>query len=158
MDKHPLVAVVGMDGIFPGAPNLDAFWKLLTDKVDAITETPESRWSEELYDPKPGRPGKVATKWGGFITDIDQFDAAFFGISAREASRLDPQQRMVLETTVEALEHAGISTDALRGRSVGMYLGKSSHDYMHLQLEHYEDIDGFASTGNAASVAAGRVN
>jgi acyl-CoA synthetase (AMP-forming)/AMP-acid ligase II/3-oxoacyl-(acyl-carrier-protein) synthase/acyl carrier protein len=152
------IAIVGMACRFPGAPNLDAFWALLANKVDAITETPESRWSADLYDPKPGRPGKVATKWGGFLDDVDLFDAAFFGISAREASRLDPQQRILLEVAYEALEHAGLSTDRLAGTSVGMFLGKSSHDYMHLQLEHLEDIDGYASTGNAASVAAGRLN
>jgi acyl-CoA synthetase (AMP-forming)/AMP-acid ligase II/3-oxoacyl-(acyl-carrier-protein) synthase/acyl carrier protein len=152
------IAIVGMACRFPGAADLDAFWELLVDKVDAIRETPEARWSQDLYDPKPGRPGKMATRWGGFLDDVELFDAGFFGISAREAARLDPQQRIVLETTVEALEHAGISTDRLAGSATGLYLGKSSHDYLHFQLAELEDIDGYASTGNAASVAAGRVN
>jgi acyl-CoA synthetase (AMP-forming)/AMP-acid ligase II/3-oxoacyl-(acyl-carrier-protein) synthase/acyl carrier protein len=152
------IAIVGMACRFPGAPDLDAFWHLLLDKVDAIRETPAGRWSAELYDPKPGKPGKLATRWGGFLDDIELFDAAFFGIAAREAARLDPQQRMLLETTYAALEHAGISTERLSGSQTGVYLGKSSHDYLHFQLDQLEDIDGYASTGNASSVAAGRIN
>ena len=156
--KHEPIAIVGMACRFPGAPNLDAYWQLLMNKVDAISETPNSRWDEELYDPKPGRPGKLATKWGGFLQDVELFDAGFFGIAPREASRLDPQQRIILETAYEALEHAGQSADRLSGTMTGVYLGKSSRDYLHLQLAELQDIDGYASTGNASSVAAGRIN
>ncbi len=156
--KHEPIAIVGMACRFPKAPDLDAFWKLILDKVDAISETPESRWSAELFDPKPGRPGKLATKWGGFLDDVELFDAGFFGIASREASRLDPQQRIVLETAWEALEHAGQSPDRLSGSMTGVYLGKSSRDYLHVQLAELANIDGYASTGNASSVAAGRIN
>ena len=155
---HEPIAIVGMACRFPGAPSLEDFWQLLVDRVDAIRETPSSRWGEELYDPKPGRPGKLATRWGGFLEDVELFDAGFFGISSREASRLDPQQRIILETAYEALEHAGLSVDRLSGSMTGVYLGKSSRDYLHVQLAELESIDGYASTGNASSVAAGRIN
>ncbi|MCZ6597066.1 MAG: beta-ketoacyl synthase N-terminal-like domain-containing protein, partial [Planctomycetota bacterium] len=129
------------------------------DKVDAIGETPPERWSnEELYDPKPGRPGKLATKWGGFLENIELFDAAHFGIAAREASRLDPQQRILLETVWEALEDAAQSPDRLRGTRSGVFLGTSSRDYLRFVLAEVRSIDGYSSTGNASSVSAGRVN
>src|SRR5688572_27658402 len=92
----------------PGAPDLDAFWRLLRDGVDAIREVPASRFDiGPLYDPTPGVPGKLSSRWGGFVDGIDRFDATFFGISPREAVRMDPQQRLALEAAWEALDDGG---------------------------------------------------
>src|ERR1043165_687275 len=93
------IAIVGLSCRFPGASNPDAFWRLLTNGLDAISEVPSDRWDiDSFYDPTPGVRGKMYTRRGGFLERIDEFDAAFFGISPREAVSMDPQQRLVLET------------------------------------------------------------
>ena len=102
------IAVIGLGCRFPGAENPEAFWELLRAGVDAISEVPESRWeAAAFYDPDPTKPGKMTTRWGGFLGRVDGFDPHFFGISPREAARMDPQQRLLLEVTWEALEDAG---------------------------------------------------
>jgi amino acid adenylation domain-containing protein len=153
------IAIVGLGCRFPGADGPDAFWKLLHDGVDAITEAAATRWDvERFYDPEPGQPGKMYTRWGGFLTDVDQFDAQFFGISPREAARTDPQQRLLLEVTWEALEHAGYAPDGLAGSDTAVYVGISSNDYSLLQYGDYAKIDAYMGTGNAFSIAANRLS
>ena len=102
------IAIVGMSCRFPGgADSPEAFWRLLADRVDAITEVPADRWNAgALYDADATAAGKVATKWGGFVDGIADFDPYVFGISPREAARMDPQQRLWLEVAWEAFEHA----------------------------------------------------
>src|SRR4051794_23327311 len=96
------IAVVGMGCRFPGAKDPDAYWALLRDGVDAIREVPAERWNAEaLLDADPAAPGKMTTRWGGFLDQVDRFDAGFFGISPREAARMDPQQRLLLEVACE---------------------------------------------------------
>src|SRR5947209_4600819 len=106
------IAIVGVGCRFPGGANdPESYWRLLRDGVDAVSEVPASRWNAaEYYDPDPDTPGKMNTRWGGFLRDgVDGFDARFFGITPREAISMDPQQRLLLEVTWEALEHAGES-------------------------------------------------
>ncbi len=157
--KEP-IAVVGMGMRFPGgANNPRAFWHLLREGVDAITEVPPERWSmDAFYDPDPMKPGKMSTRYGGFLTDIDRFDPHFFGIAPREAASMDPQQRLLLEITWEALENAGQAPDKLFGSLTGVFLGISNSDYFRMLVRDIRQIDTYASTGNAYSVAAGRLS
>lgn len=97
------IAVIGLGCRFPGAKDPKAFWQLLRSGTSAISEVPKERWDiDRYYDPEPGTPGKMYTRYGGFIEQIDRFDSGFFGISPREAERIDPQQRLLLEVVWEA--------------------------------------------------------
>ncbi len=112
------IAVIGLGCRFPGGANSpEAFWQLLVNGVDAITEVPRERWdSDALFDADPSAAGKVTTRWGGFLSDVDQFDAAFFGIAPREAAGMDPQQRLLLEVAWEAFEDAGQTIEQASGQ------------------------------------------
>src|SRR5437764_2244594 len=105
--KEP-IAIVGMGCRYPGGiGDPTAFWRLLDDGIDAVTEVPGERWDiDAFYDPDPNAPGKMTTRSGGFLAGIDRFDPGFFGISPREAVSMDPQQRLLLETSWETLAHA----------------------------------------------------
>lgn len=155
------IAVIGMDCRLPGgADSPEAYWQLLRHGVDAITEVPADRWDlEALFDPTPDTPGKMYTRWGGFLDHIDTFDARFFGIPPREAAGIDPQQRLLLETSWHALEYAHIPPSQLAGSRTGVFIGITASDYLHMQMKLTEaaDIDRYATTGNALNVAAGRL-
>jgi len=155
------IAVVGLGCRFPGeASDPESFWRLLRDGVDAITEVPPDRWDvDAYYDPDPDAPGKMYTRHGGFVRDIGRFDAPFFGISPREAAGMDPQQRLLLEVGWEALEHAGMAPERLMGSRTGVFVGISSADYAQLHLRRGDPaVDAYFGTGNALSVAAGRLS
>ncbi|WP_042696540.1 type I polyketide synthase, partial [Azospirillum sp. B506] len=150
------VAVVGMSCRFPGqADSPDAFWRLLTGKGDAVREIPPDRWDIDAhFDPDPAAPGKMNSRWGGFLDGIDRFDAAFFDMTPREAARTDPQHRLFLEVAWEALEDAGIPADRLRGSRTGVFLGIMGHDYYHRQLA---EPDMYTALGNGSSFAGARL-
>ena len=155
------IAIIGMACRVPGADaGLDGFWCLLEEGRNAITEIPPERWDRDAYyDPDPDTPGRMSTRWGGFLGDIAGFDAPFFGISRREAVSMDPQQRMLLETSWEALEHAGYSPRKAAGGSVGVFAGITTTDYHTLMLERGEDsITVHTATGSGNSIAAGRIS
>src|SRR5688500_17860104 len=107
---HEPIAIVGMACRFPGnADSPRAFWQLLTAGTDAITEVPDSRWNAlRFHHPNAAAPGRMVTRWGGFVEHAEAFDAAFFGIAPREAACMDPQHRWLLETAWEAIEDAGL--------------------------------------------------
>src|SRR3569832_963494 len=107
--KSEPIAIIGMGWRFPGGANdPESFWQLMRDGVDAITEIPENRWNMDVYyDPNTDTRGKMYTRYGGFLQQVDQFDPQLFGISPREAVSMDPQQRLLLEASWEALENAG---------------------------------------------------
>src|SRR6185503_10019411 len=111
------MAIIGMGCKFPGgADSPEAFWKLLCEGFDAVTDVPADRWNyRDYYDPDPDAPGKTSTRRAAFVRDIAEFDPQFFGIAPREAIGMDPQQRMLLEVSWQALEHAGISPASLAG-------------------------------------------
>lgn len=161
-DMREPVAIIGIGCRFPGdANNPDSFWKLLCDGVDALVQIPEDRWDlRTFYDPNPGVPGKTNVRFGGFVKNIDQFDADFFGISPREASRMDPQQRLLLEVAWEALEDGGQMLEKLAGGPTGVFVGLSSYDYALIQAGYRdrEAIDVYTNTGGALSIAANRIS
>ncbi|MFF7381091.1 amino acid adenylation domain-containing protein [Streptomyces massasporeus] len=152
------VAIVSMACRLPGGVGTpEEFWELLSTGGDAIEEFP-SRWDDwDVYDPDPEAAGKSYTREGGFLRDVENFDAAFFGIPPREARGMDPQQRQVLETSWEALERAGIRSEALENSNTGVYLGTMSGDYGSLG-HALADQDGYVNTGRASSVLSGRVS
>jgi acyl transferase domain-containing protein len=162
--RHPTaepVAIVGLACRFPGAENPDAFWQLLSNGVDAVSEVPADRWDiDSYYDPDPEVPGKMSTRYGAFLEDVDKFDSRFFRISPREAASMDPQQRLLLEVAWESLEHAGQSADGLFDSQTGVFVGMCHSDYLDLlnPVAAPTAIDEYSGTGNALSVAAGRVS
>ncbi|MBN8579020.1 MAG: amino acid adenylation domain-containing protein [Anaerolineae bacterium] len=153
------IAIIGMSCRFPQAANPQAFWDLLRNGVDAISEVPADRWNvDAFYSSDSNTAGKVTSRWGGFLDDVDLFDTHFFGISPREATRMDPQQRLLLEVSWEALENAFIPPASLAGTRTGVFVGISSNDYSRLQFDDAEKIDAYAGTGNAHSIAANRLS
>ena len=153
------IAIIGIGCRFPGADDAEEFWQLLRNGVDAIREVPAERFNvNDFFDPDAAAAGKMVTRWGGFIDQVDQFDAHFFGISPREAARMDPQQRLLLEVASQALEDAGQVRERLAGTPVGVFVGISNNDYGRLQLNDFKRIDAYAGTGNALSIAANRIS
>ncbi|MET8244301.1 SDR family NAD(P)-dependent oxidoreductase, partial [Streptomyces sp. NPDC005202] len=151
------VALVAMACRLPGGVNdPEGLWRLVAEGHDAVGPFPAGRWDvESLYDPDPDAPGKSYAREGGFLDDIESFDAGFFGITPKEAAAMDPQQRLLLETAWEALERAGIVPARLAGSTTGVYVGMFGSDY--LAGSRLDQLDGYVGTGSALSVASGRL-
>ena len=157
MPSEP-IALIGIGCRYPGASNPTAFWQLLSQGIDAITEVPTSRWDvNQFYDTDLSKPDKTNTRWGGFLKDIEQFDPQFFGIAPREVNSMDPQQRLLLEVAWEALEDAGQVPDRLRGSNTGVFVGIGTHDY---SIRMWQDPvnDPYATTGTGNCIAANRIS
>jgi acyl transferase domain-containing protein len=153
------IAIIGLACRFPGAARTaDDLLRLSVDGVDAITEMPDSRRLGDLYSADATEPGRIGTRWIGAIDGIDRFDAEFFGITAREAEQMDPQQRILLETAYEALESAGVAPASRHLKRGGVYVGVSGSDYGRLLGRQLTDLGGHFITGHAASVVANRVS
>lgn len=160
--KSEPIAIIGMGCRIPGGANdVASFWRLLDNGVDAIVDIPSDRWdADAFYDPDPDAPGKMSTRWGGFLDEIDKFDPDFFGISPREAVTMDPQQRLLLEVAWESLENAGQAPDKLFRSETGVFIGIGGFDYWQLQMQNGDrsNIDAYFATGITHSVAAGRLS
>ncbi|WP_203721032.1 type I polyketide synthase, partial [Paractinoplanes brasiliensis] len=158
------IAIVSMACRLPGGVNdPEDYWRLLAAGTDTVTPLPDDRGYdlENLYHPDPGHPGTSYARSGGFMSGVDQFDAAFFGINPREAVAMDPQQRLLLEVTWELLERAGLDPAAVRGPGTGVFMGASNLDYFnlfdHASPEILQTLGGYLGTGNAMSVISGRL-
>ncbi len=149
------VAVIGLGCRLPGGvESPEQFWRFLDGGGDGISDVPEGRW--ESFAPADSLAG--LPRRGGFLDDVAGFDAAFFGITPREAMAMDPQQRMLLEVAWAALEHAGIPPASLRGSRTGVFVGMSSTEYGYLTMTDVDGIDAWSGTGAAASIAANRLS
>ncbi|OXY92217.1 type I polyketide synthase [Streptomyces diastatochromogenes] len=151
------IAIVAMACRLPGGvSDPDGLWRLVAEGRDAVGPFPAGRWDvDALYDPDPDALGKSYAREGGFLDDIESFDAGFFGITPKEAAAMDPQQRLLLETAWEALERAGIVPARLAGSTTGVYVGMFGSDY--LAGSRLDQLDGYVGTGSALSVASGRL-
>jgi acyl transferase domain-containing protein/NADPH:quinone reductase-like Zn-dependent oxidoreductase/NAD(P)-dependent dehydrogenase (short-subunit alcohol dehydrogenase family)/acyl carrier protein len=158
--RYEPVAVIGMGCRFPGgAADAESFWRLLEDGVDAIGEVPADRWDlASFYDSDPAAPGKMYTRCGGFLRDVSGFDAEFFGVAPREAVKMDPQHRVLLEVAWEALEDAGISAVQIEGSRTGVFVGITGNDYLQRINRHTEGIDAYHMTGGCLNFATGRLS
>ncbi len=155
------VAIVGMAGRFPGSgEDLNAFWKMISEGGDAVRDIPPERWDNNaFYNAKAPAPGKTNMRRAAFLDEVARFDAAFFDVTPVEAVRMDPQQRIFLETAWHALEDAGMTRAELRGSDAGVFVGVHGHsaDYGAMQFDDPATLDGYAATGTAHDVIAGRL-
>ena len=160
--QNQSIAIIGVGCRVPGGANSpEEFWRLLRDGRDTVREIPADRWDvDAYYDPNPDTPGKIATRFGAFLDQVDHFEPRFFGIAPREALTMDPQQRLLLEVSWEALEHAGQSPARLAQTRTGVYFGICSNDYAQLLLESGNPAltDMYYASGIAHSIASGRLS
>ncbi|WP_304441405.1 sulfolipid-1 biosynthesis phthioceranic/hydroxyphthioceranic acid synthase [Mycobacterium sp. 852014-52450_SCH5900713] len=162
MSSHPIatpVAVIGMACRLPGGiESPEQFWEALLRGDDLVTEIPPDRWdADEFYDPQPGVPGRSVCKWGAFLDDVAGFDPEFFGITDNEATAMDPQHRLLLETSWEAMEHGGLTRKTLAGSRTGVFMGLMHDDYqfVHAEADALEGPYGYM--GNSFAMGSGRV-
>ena len=154
------IAIIGVGCRLPGDVNgPDALWEFLTERRSAVTTVPEDRW-QAFDDGAPHTAQALAetTRWGSFLGDIAGFDADFFGITPREANFIDPQQRLMLEVAVEALEHAGIPADSLQRSQTGVFVGACASEYGFLASRDLSQVEAWTGTGGALSIIANRLS
>jgi polyketide synthase 5 len=153
------VAVIGMACRLPGGiDSPELLWEALLRGDDLITEIPADRWdADEYYDPEPGVRGRSVSRWGGFLDDVAGFDHEFFGIAEREAIAIDPQHRLLLETSWEAVEHAGVAPKSLAGSLTGVFVGLAHDDYASISGDAGALGDAYAFTGTPFNMASGRI-
>nr|WP_013933283.1 SDR family NAD(P)-dependent oxidoreductase [Pseudoalteromonas sp. SANK 73390]CBK62731.1 tmpB [Pseudoalteromonas sp. SANK 73390] len=157
------IAIIGMDGQFPGAADISQFWDNLERGKDCVTEIPSDRWDwRDVYGDTREDAQATLSKWGGFLSHIDQFDAAFFGISSYEARQMDPQQRLLLQSAWHAIENAGYAPESLSGSNTGVYIG-IAHTSGYSSVKKERELDGVSSVEfsgpiNAPSLGPNRIS
>ena len=161
MDKAGVtsIAVIGMACRLPGGiDSPEGLWEALVRGDDMVTEVPPDRWdADEYYDPQPGVPGRSVSKWGAFLDDVAGFDTEFFGINEREAIAIDPQHRLLLETSWEAMEHAGLTLATMGDSPTGVFMGLTHGDYQLLAVDAHAVEGPYGFSGNSFSLASGRI-
>lgn len=160
-DNDP-IAIIGIGCRLPGGvTGPKQLWELLDAGVDAIGDVPADRWdADRFYSPKPQQPGRISARQGGFLEEVDTFDAAFFGISGRVAEQMDPQQRLLLEVSWETFEDAGIVPGTAAGSRTGVFIGACSQDYGTLQSApgEVEGLGPHSATGTFMSIVSNRLS
>ncbi|MCL9683883.1 SDR family NAD(P)-dependent oxidoreductase [Legionella maioricensis] len=156
------IAIVGMNCQFPGVntdiEDVNAFYEMLINKQTSIKEVPENRWDiNKYYDAARQKEDKIVSRKGGFLNDPRLFDAPFFKITPTEVKQIDPQQRLFLEVSIRALNHANIRLDSLKDSNTGVYCGISTHDYSQLNYKDHIKFNAYTYIGSADSAAAGRL-
>ncbi|MCB1033165.1 MAG: polyketide synthase, partial [Acidobacteria bacterium] len=153
------IAIIGMSGIMPQSADLDEFWQNLAAERDLISEVPPSRWDWRAVwgDPSEDK-NRTDAKFGGFVPEIDAFDAPFFGISPREAELMDPQQRVFMETVWHALEDAGYKPSDLAGTETGIFVGVGNYDYKDLYRDFDLDLEAYTLTGSFHTILTNRIS
>ncbi len=153
------IAIVGMACRFAGHANsIDKFWRNITSKRDCITPIPANRWDSRIFDRLESSESTQFAKVGGFIESVDSFDAAFFGITDREARDIDPQQRILLELAWCCMQDAGVSPQYLQSVNTGVFTGVINHDYERLMLSDHQQISSYTGLGRANAIAANRIS
>ncbi|MCU1242343.1 MAG: polyketide synthase [Candidatus Acidoferrum typicum] len=153
------VAIIGMACRFPGADSRQDLWNLLRNGLPAIGEMPPNRFDIDSYvDPTPNVPGKIVSRRGGFLRDVDRFDTYFFGIAPREAERIDPQQRLLLELGWEVFEDAGLLPERLAASRTGVFVGMWTNEYEDCMFNASYDCDLYTTTGGGRYAASGRLS
>ncbi|MEV6278023.1 type I polyketide synthase [Nocardia sp. NPDC051832] len=153
------IAVIGMAARVPGAPNVQALWELLCTEGNSIGEVPAARFTvDDYYDPAPATPGRMMSRYGGFLDGIEEFDAQFFGISPREAECMDPQQRLLMEVAWEAFEDAGLTLDGAATLNAAVLMGVITSDYWDRQSHRIQDLDVHTVGGSTRGGNAGRIS
>ncbi|MFC9836529.1 polyketide synthase Pks13 [Rhodococcus sp. NPDC127530] len=157
-DAHD-IAIVGLASRFPGAGKTPAeMWQMLAEGRDGISDLPEGRWEEFTSDPQIKAAVEKANTQAGYLDDVKTFDAEFFAMSPLEVANVDPQQRLAMELTWEALEHARIPASELKGEQVGVFIGSSANDYQLLAVSDPVHAHPYALTGTSTSIVANRVS
>ncbi len=152
------IAVIGTAARFPGAEDVDGYWSMLVEGREGTGDLPLGRWSEYAGDEVMSRKIAEQNVTGGYLSDLSSFDAEFFGLSPLEAANMDPQQRIMLELTWEALENAHLAPNELRGEPVGVFLGSSNNDYGMLITADPAEAHPYALTGTASSIIPNRIS
>ena len=162
MNKTPTtpIGIIGMACRLPGGIESPAqLWEALLRGDDLVTEIPPDRWdADEYYDPEPGVPGRSVSRWGAFCDDVGGFDSEFFGISEREATAIDPQHRLLLETSWEAMEHAGLTPATIADSLTGVFIGLTHFDYQLVAADSDAMQGPYGFTGSSFSMASGRIS
>lgn len=158
--KKQAIAIVGLAFRLPGdITTMDALWSALVEGADLVSQIPDERFPHENYShPRKDEPGKSYTFNAGVLSKIHDFDANFFGISPREASQIDPEQRILLETTWEALENGGQNIDKLAGQNCGVFIGAGSHEHMFKYVNDNAIADSYTMLGSCSSIASNRIS
>ena len=149
------IAIIGMGGVMPLSEDLDEFWKNIEAERDLVSEVPKDRWDWEEVD---RQANMQVSRWGGFMKEVDKFDAMFFGISPREADLMDPQQRILLETVWKTIEDAGYKPSDLSGSKTGLFVGVTTMDYVDVEKENNIQIEAYTTTGASHCILANRVS